>query len=114
MTLKHHTDLTLDRWCNFSLMEQLSNIGCDVERTIRWQNKNKLDYSTDAFERTLELLDLTIADPKNRGPRLKELTRMREALVDYFMYDNEYGSSDKLWQDYFYFFAYAAALERGR
>ena len=114
MTLKHHKGLTLERWCKFSTLEQLSNIGCDVERTIRWRLKNDLELSKDAFERVLELLDLMFADPKNHGPRLKELTRVREALVDYFMYDNQYGSSDKLWQDYFYYFACAAALERGR
>ena len=37
-----------------------------------------------------------------------------EALVDYFICDNEYGSTDELWQKYFYHFNYAAALQRGR
>jgi hypothetical protein len=37
---------------------------------------------------------------------------VRECLVDYFMFDNEYGSSDELWQQYFYGFAYAARLGR--
>jgi len=52
----------------------------------------------------VELLDFTIADPKNLG-RLKELTRAREYLVNYFMYNNIYGSSDKKWENYFYAFA---------
>lgn len=35
-----------------------------------------------AFERALELLDLTAADPKNQS-RLRELRRVREALSDH-------------------------------
>ncbi len=46
--------------------------------------------------------------------RLKELTRLREALLDFFLGDNEFGSSEKSWRNYFYGFAYAAALEKGR
>ena len=88
-------------------MEQLANVGSEVYRTINWRNKDNLDYSNKAFERALELLDFTITDPKNRS-RLKELTRVRECLVDYFMYDNIYGSSDEKWEKYFYAFAYAA------
>jgi len=95
-------------------MEQLANVGTDIERTIRWRIKEQSIDSKMAFERALELLDLTIADPKNRGARLKELLRVREALIDYFMYDNCYGSSDKLWQNYFYHFNYAAARARGK
>lgn len=109
-----HKGLTLERWCKFSLCEQLANVGCDVDRIITWRNKGDLEESKRAFERSLELLDLTIADPKNRGPRLRELLRVREALVDYFMFDNEYGSSDDLWYQYFYHFNYAAARERGK
>lgn len=83
-----------------------------MERTIQWRNK-KPEYSIKAFERALELLDLTIADPKNRK-RLKEICRARYMLVDYFIFDNEYQSIDKQWQDYFYQFNYAAALAKGR
>jgi hypothetical protein len=35
-------------------------------------------------------------------------------IKDYFMYNNEYGSTDEAWQNYFYAFNYAAALQRGR
>ena len=36
------------------------------------------------------------------------------SIEDYFIYDNEYYSTDELWQKYFYNFNYAAALARGR
>jgi hypothetical protein len=109
-----HKELAAGRWFKLSLMEQLANVGMDVERTIYWRNAGNAEYSRKAFERALELMDLTKADPKNKNHRLRELCRMRELLVDYFAYDNIYGSSDKLWQDYFYCFNYAAAMQKGR
>ena len=112
--MKIHKTLTPSHWFQFSLFEQLANVGCDIERTIYWKNNGNLGYSKQAFERALELLDLTVADPKNKGPRLKEILRVREALVDYFVYDNEYNTSDTLWQQYFFDFNYAAALARGK
>ena len=66
----------------------MANEGSEVERTILWRNKNKL-YSQKALERALELLDLTIASPLNRK-RLRELTRIREVLVDYFLGVNDW------------------------
>jgi len=109
-----HKELASGRWFELSLIEQLANVGCDIERTIQWKKDGDAGYSGKAFERALELLDLTIADPKNMGTRLKEIVRTREALVDHFVYDNEYNSTDELWQQYFYDFNYAAALQRGR
>lgn len=108
-----HKDRAAERWFEFSLEEQLANVGMDIERTIQWKNKGNLDYSKGAFYRALDLLHLTIADPKNKG-RLKEIVRSREALIDHFMYDNIYNTSDESWQKYFYQFNYAAALKRGR
>lgn len=80
--------------------EQLANTGSEVERSLKWKEKGKPALFEKAFYRMLELLDLTIADPKNRL-RLKELTRTREALVDFLYGDNEYQSSAKIWRKYF-------------
>ena len=109
-----HKDQAKGKWFKFSLFEQLANVGMDIERTIRWGKKGNLEYSKQAFERALELLDFTITDPKNKGPQLKEIVRTREALVDLFVYDNEYNTTNEQWQKYFYQFNYAAALERGK
>jgi len=108
-----HKDLAAGRWFELSLIEQLANVGTDIERTIRWKKKENQEQSTAAFYRALELLDLTIRDPKNRK-RLKEPCRVREALVDYFVYDNVYDTSDEFWQNYFFNFNYMAALQRGK
>jgi hypothetical protein len=108
-----HKDLASGRWNAFSIIEQMANVGCDIERAIRWRNKGNLVDSRNAFERALELLQFTIADPKNRK-RLKELCRAKEALIDYFVYDNEYSSTDEAWQKYFFNFNYMYALQKGR
>ena len=100
-----HKQLASGRWFEMPFLEQMANIGSEVERSIKWRNNNS-EYGIKAIERALELIELTIADTKNI-PRLKELTRLREALIDYFYGNNEFCSSDKLWHGYFYAFAYA-------
>lgn len=108
-----HTQLTEGRWQSLSLIGQLANVGSEVERAIKWLGKGRIDLSTNAVHRGLELLELTIADPRHRR-RLKELTRLREALLDYFFGPNEFGSSDYAWSRYFNAFGMAAAFERER
>ncbi|OGI26203.1 MAG: hypothetical protein A3J76_01280 [Candidatus Moranbacteria bacterium RBG_13_45_13] len=104
-----HQQLAAGRWKELSFFEQMANVGSEVERTIKWRAKNNPDYSQKAFERALELLDLTIADGKNKK-RLKELLRVRETLADYFSFDNSYKSTDKNWQNYFLAFNFAARI----
>jgi hypothetical protein len=108
-----YKNLARERWFELSLIEQLANVGADVERTIRWKQKGNNEYSRTAFDRALDLIYLTVEDPKNRG-RLREILRTREALIDHFVYDNEYKTTDEQWQKYFYQYNYAAAIKKGR
>ena len=89
----------------------MGNIGSEISRALNWQAKNNPPYMLLATDRALELLDLTIADPKNLR-RGKELWRVREAIADYFYGNNEFRSTPRSWRDYFDAFAYAA--NRGR
>jgi hypothetical protein len=107
-----HKELSAGRWFELSFVEQMANIGSDVGRAIGWRDRNRRDYSQKAIERSLELLELTIDDKRNRGPRLRELLRLKEALADYFYSDNAYSSSAKSWNDYFNAFAFAARSGR--
>lgn len=104
-----HKELAAGRWFELSPVEQLANVGSEVERAIQWREKGDQEYSTRAIERALELLYLTIGDEKNRK-RLKELTRLQEVLADYFYADNQYGSSNALWRSYFGAFGHAARV----
>ena len=104
-----HKELAAGRWEKLSFAEQMANIGSEVDRAIIWRNKNNPSYSQLAFDRALELIDLTVSSAKTFS-RLKELLRVRETLVDYFVFDNEYQFTDQAWQDYFLAFNFAARL----
>ena len=106
-----HRELAAGRWYELSFFEQMANVGAEIGRTISWKNKGKPDISQRAFERALELLDMTINDQKNRS-RLRELLRVREALADCYVFNNSYHSSDESWQRYFYPFQCAARSNR--
>lgn len=106
-----HQQLAAGRWYQLSLMEQLANIGSEVERAINWQAKGDDEYSRLAFERALELFDLTLVDSRHRK-RLKELCRAREVVADYFVGGGTYGSSTESLKNYFYQFAYASRKDR--
>lgn len=108
-----HKYLAAGRWFSFSLIEQLANISSDVERTIQWKKRGHLEYSQQACELALELMDLTIADPKNRK-KLKEIVRVRNMFAGQYMGINEFSFTDEYWQKYFFDFGYAAAINRGR
>lgn len=106
-----HKDLTLEHWFSFSLPMQLANVSADVGRAIKWKAQGELVYSQQAFERAWELIYLTIKDPKNKK-RLRELVLVKASLADYFMGENEFGSSDESMQNYFQYFEWLAASER--
>ena len=102
-----HKELATGRWKTLSFFEQMANIGSEVERALKWRAKHNAAYSQKAFERALELIDLTL-DSIRGFARLKELTRLREAIVDYFSGSNEFASTEASWQKYFSSFTYAA------
>jgi hypothetical protein len=109
----YHKELAAGGWQKLSFAEQMANIGSEIERAINWKNRNKAEHSQESFFRALELVDFTVADNRDKSGRLKELCRLREVLVDYFFGENEYKSSDELWQKYFRAFTWQASLQRG-
>lgn len=102
-----HKELASGKWLKLSFAQQMANIGAEVGRAINWRSKD-IRLSQAAFERGLELLDLSMQDSKNHGNRFKELCLLKEVMADYFMGSNEYGSTEKNWDSYFYFFNAAA------
>jgi hypothetical protein len=102
-----HEELSSSRWAEMPLAEQMANIGSEVSRALNWQKKGKKDLSQRAFNRALELIDMTIS-PLRKYSKLKELFRVREALVDFFCGVNQFCSSELLWRKYFDHFAYLA------
>ena len=93
-----------------SLLEQLANVGSEVGRMRRWRDRDER-LMTGAFERALELLDLTLADPRWRD-RLREIARARELLCDAASGGSEYGTTVEDLDRYFLAFAAAARIGR--
>ena len=77
---------------------------------LRWRGRDER-LMAGAFERALELLDLTLVDPRWRGRR-REIARARELLCDAAAGGREYGT--RLEDLDRYFFAFAMAARRGR
>ncbi|SRR5258708_4907869 len=112
-----HKDLAQGRWFDFPVCEQLGNVGSEFERAARAFRRGDRDRFDNAFERMLELLDLTTEDPKWRTPcRLRELRRLREEVCDVFHGGEIFGTSIETLQKHFLYFAIAArtAIERRR
>jgi hypothetical protein len=105
-----HRDLAAGRWGKLSLAEQLGNVGSEVGRMLRWKSRDER-LATGAFERALELLDLTLADPRWRD-RLREIARARELLCDAATGGTEYGTTLEDLDRYFLAFAVAARSSR--
>ena len=109
-TTYRHQELAAGRWGRLSLAEQLGNVGTEVGRMRRWRGKDER-LAAGAFERALELLDLTLADLRWRG-RLREIARARELLCDAALGGREHGATLEDLDRYFLEFALAARCHR--
>jgi len=106
-----HKDLAAGRWKELPFLEQMSHIGGEVERALHWRARNDSEHSRKAYERALELFDLTLDNSGSRA-HLREIARAREALVDYFDGTNEFKSTEVSCRNYFSHFTYAARRNR--
>ncbi len=113
MSTVQHRDMAAGRWHELTLAEQLGNVGSEVSRAIRWKPRNER-LAAGALVRALELLDLTLSDPRLRGSvaRLREIARTREVVVDFLAGSNEYGTTGDSLQRYFDAYAIAARGQR--
>lgn len=107
-----HKNLAFGNWQKLTLIEQMANIGSEINRALIWQKKDQKLFQK-AIDRAFELLDLTITDPRwQKQKRLKELVRVREVLGDAFLGGKEYQSSLENLERYFFQFALAARLKK--
>ncbi|VAX35329.1 hypothetical protein MNBD_UNCLBAC01-611 [hydrothermal vent metagenome] len=102
-----HKELASGRWARLSFVEQMANVGSEVSRALNWKKKGNVEYCQKAVYRAFELLSLTI-DNTAIASHYKELTRLKEALVDYFFGTNQFSSTEVLWRKYFDHFNFAA------
>ncbi|MBI4049578.1 MAG: hypothetical protein HY395_02055 [Candidatus Doudnabacteria bacterium] len=82
-----HKDLADGRWFTMTIAEQLGNVGSEYSRIISSRKRKDNDRFNSALERYLELLDLTISDPRWDFYRKRELLRLREHSCEDFPED---------------------------
>jgi hypothetical protein len=104
---------TQDYWFTLSTMKQLAFIGHRVGFAIDWRKKGDVVQVDDEIEKALQLLELTIIDPKN-VKRLSEIVKLKEALIDDFRGNNEFKSIDQAWREYFAFFEHLVKTNNER
>lgn len=97
-----------------SVVEQMANVGSEVERSIRAREAGNEARFESAFERAMELFDLTVADPRWRGPRLRELTRAREEFRALLFGDEGVWPTVETVRRYYLQFGVAARNEHAR
>jgi hypothetical protein len=109
-----HADLAAGRWKSLSLVEQLANVGSEVDRAINAHEAGRVDRRDAAVNRGLELFDLTAADHRWRGSRRREVLRAREEFCALFWGDHEQPGAAASLSRYFLYFAVAARRATGR
>lgn len=112
--MSYHKGLGAGRWRTLSLAEQLGNVGSEVDRAVRAWEAEDTDRFARAFDRALELFDLTLTDPRWRGHRRREIARGREEFCRLFFGLDDSWASVRGLQDYFLHFALVARTARGR
>lgn len=103
-----HPSLAAGRWQTLSLMEQLGNVGSEVERAFRAHTQGNRGRWERAFDRALELFDLTATDPVRTLPQRKEILRAREQFCRVFFDDAAEPDLAPYLSKYFLQFAVAA------
>lgn len=93
-----------EKWRQMTLFEQMANIGSEASRLLYFKDNRDKENEEKAFERTLELLDLTISDSRWQF-RLKEILRLRAIIVDIFIQGNNFDISSEALNNYFLPFA---------
>ena len=101
-------------WGRLELVEQLGNVGSEVDRAIRAWNAGRTGRFESALERALELFDLTAADPRWHGHRCQEVLRAREEFCRLFFDPDVPPDSAEGLRRYFFGFGYAARMMHRR
>jgi len=88
------------KWFNMTIGMQISNVGSEVARAIRYKNKNDEQKKINFCNKAIEFLEIIEQDPKN-AHRKGELDFCIEELKDYFLGENYYNTTDEMLTKYY-------------
>ncbi|MCB1190332.1 MAG: hypothetical protein H7A23_23700 [Leptospiraceae bacterium] len=81
MKTHYHKSMTVEKWSEYGFAKQILMIGSEFARAKSLIQKRKFDHVKECYARAMELVDLTIYDPKwNTLTKLRELLRFREMM----------------------------------
>ena len=110
MTRTLHKRAAAGTWHQLDLVEQLGNVGSEVDRAIRAHQAGRTTRFESALERALELFDLTATDPRWHGHRCQEILRAREEFCRLFFDPDVPSGSAAGLRRYFFGFGHAARM----
>ena len=93
------------RWFSMPVTEQISNIGSEVARALRYKKKGDFQKARNFANKAIEFWLLSEEDPKNRH-RLGEFNCAVEELRDYFLGENIYQTTETMLTRYYDAFLY--------
>jgi hypothetical protein len=78
--MAQHSGLSLERWAAFSLDQQVLMIANEMYRAAKLEAPEDRERQRSAYERTLQLTDLTVQVSRRRALR-RELLRWRDLVA---------------------------------
>lgn len=87
-------------WFSMPVSMQISNVGSEVARAIRYKNKGEQQKAENFCNKAIEFLKIIEADPKNKH-RKGEFDFCIEELNDYFLGNNGYHTTDEKLKRYY-------------
>ena len=93
------------KWFSMPLGVQISNVGSEVNRAIRYRNKNDRQKAENFCDKAVEFLEIMKRDPKNTA-RINEFNAAIDELNDYFKGNNTYQTTDRVLTRYYDAFLY--------
>ena len=87
-------------WFAMPIGVQISNVGSEVHRAIRWKNKGDVQKKNSFCMKAIDFLEIMKTDPKNKY-RIGELDCCIDELKDYFMGENVYHTTEEQLMKYY-------------
>ncbi len=87
------------RWSELSFAQQMGHVGSEIARVRHWEKQKDTASRTQALERALELLDLTLDSTKTVS-QLKEIARLREVVAVWYLGQKTYDINEAGLENY--------------
>lgn len=101
-------------WFTFSVSEQLGKVGIEYDRALTAKERSDISRFETVAKRTLQLMNLTVEDPRWQNHRQKELRLVREIILDQFYSEHLQPWSKPDLRNYFSWFENRARGEKAR